>query len=85
MSLLNNNWPFGRLWWDEIVSAVVKRLEPHNQALLHPHQDRVLTIRENASYRYFQIAINFGALSKRGTYKLEMQLLFLLLLLSDTH
>ncbi|KAK2396592.1 putative DNA (cytosine-5)-methyltransferase CMT1 [Trifolium repens] len=53
MSLLNNNWPFGRLWWDEIVSAVVKRLEPHNQALLHPHQDRVLTIRENARLQGF--------------------------------
>ncbi|RZC93599.1 hypothetical protein C5167_007641 [Papaver somniferum] len=24
-------WPFGRLWWDEIVSTVVRRAKPHNQ------------------------------------------------------
>ncbi|XP_016513164.1 DNA (cytosine-5)-methyltransferase CMT3-like isoform X3 [Nicotiana tabacum] len=40
--------PFGRLWWDEIVPTVVTRAEPHNQVILHPEQDRVLTIRENA-------------------------------------
>ncbi|WJX61239.1 Alpha-1,3-mannosyltransferase cmt1 [Trifolium repens] len=45
--------PFGRLWWDEIVSTVVTRPEPHNQALLHPLQDRVLTIRENARLQGF--------------------------------
>ncbi|KAI3876829.1 hypothetical protein MKX03_037908 [Papaver bracteatum] len=26
--------PFGRIWWDEIVSTVVTRAEPHNQYLL---------------------------------------------------
>ncbi|KAK9935518.1 hypothetical protein M0R45_022619 [Rubus argutus] len=45
--------PFGRLWWDEIVSTVVTRAEPHNQVILHPLQDRVLTIRENARLQGF--------------------------------
>ncbi|KAG5123680.1 hypothetical protein JHK82_030417 [Glycine max] len=45
--------PFGRLWWDEIVSTVVTRAEPHNQAILHPTQNRVLTIRENARLQGF--------------------------------
>ncbi|XP_057448958.1 putative DNA (cytosine-5)-methyltransferase CMT1 [Lotus japonicus] len=45
--------PFGRLWWDEIVPTVVTRAEPHNQAILHPTQDRVLTIRENARLQGF--------------------------------
>ncbi|KAM5548199.1 DNA (cytosine-5)-methyltransferase CMT3-like [Rosa sericea] len=45
--------PFGRLWWDEIVSTVVTRAEPHNQAILHPQQDRVLTVRENARLQGF--------------------------------
>jgi len=29
-----NNRPFGRLWWDEIVSTVVTRAEPHNQVII---------------------------------------------------
>ncbi|KAF7809603.1 putative DNA (cytosine-5)-methyltransferase CMT1 [Senna tora] len=45
--------PFGRLWWDEIVPTVVGRAEPHNQIILHPAQDRVLTIRENARLQGF--------------------------------
>ncbi|KAJ8420644.1 LOW QUALITY PROTEIN: hypothetical protein Cgig2_031998 [Carnegiea gigantea] len=45
--------PFGRLWWDETVPTVVTRAEPHNQVLLHPMQDRVLTIRENARLQGF--------------------------------
>jgi DNA (cytosine-5)-methyltransferase 1 len=45
--------PFGRLWWDETVPTVVTRAEPHNQAILHPSQDRVLTIRENARLQGF--------------------------------
>ncbi|XP_050375342.1 DNA (cytosine-5)-methyltransferase CMT3-like [Argentina anserina] len=45
--------PFGRLWWDEIVSTVVTRAEPHNHIILHPEQDRVLTIRENARLQGF--------------------------------
>ncbi|CAI9761350.1 unnamed protein product [Fraxinus pennsylvanica] len=45
--------PFGRLWWDETVPTVVTRPEPHNQTILHPLQDRVLTIRENARLQGF--------------------------------
>lgn len=45
--------PFGRLWWDETVPTVVTRAEPHNQVILHPLQDRVLTIRENARLQGF--------------------------------
>lgn len=45
--------PFGRLWWGEIVSTVVTRAEPHNQIILHPEQDRVLSIRENARLQGF--------------------------------
>ncbi|ONK81232.1 uncharacterized protein A4U43_C01F26800 [Asparagus officinalis] len=45
--------PFGRLWWDETIATVVTRAEPHNQAVLHPVQDRVLTVRENARFQGF--------------------------------
>ncbi|XP_047056825.1 DNA (cytosine-5)-methyltransferase CMT1-like [Lolium rigidum] len=45
--------PFGRLWWDETVATVVTRAEPHNQIVLHPTQNRVLTIRENARLQGF--------------------------------
>lgn len=45
--------PFGRLWWDETVPTVVGRAEPHNQVILHPVQDRVLTIRENSRLQGF--------------------------------
>ncbi|VVA90960.1 unnamed protein product [Arabis nemorensis] len=45
--------PFGRLWWDEIVYTVVTRAEPHNQTVIHPLQDRVLTVRENARLQGF--------------------------------
>ncbi|KDP44326.1 hypothetical protein JCGZ_19193 [Jatropha curcas] len=45
--------PFARLWWDETVPTVVTRAEPHNQAILHPVQDRVLSVRENARLQGF--------------------------------
>ncbi|WCJ34051.1 DNA (cytosine-5)-methyltransferase 1 [Euphorbia peplus] len=45
--------PFGRLWWDEVVPTVVTRAEPHNQVIIHPLQDRVLTVRENARLQGF--------------------------------
>ncbi|KAF6174081.1 hypothetical protein GIB67_020263 [Kingdonia uniflora] len=45
--------PFRRLWWDETVPTVVTRAQPHNRAILHPTQDRVLTIRENARLQGF--------------------------------
>ncbi|KAG6417187.1 hypothetical protein SASPL_119338 [Salvia splendens] len=55
MSFVNgsSSKPFGRLWWDETVPTVVTRAEPHNQAILHPDQDRVLSIRENARLQGF--------------------------------
>ncbi|CAJ1951655.1 unnamed protein product [Sphenostylis stenocarpa] len=55
MSFVNgtSSKPFGRLWWDETVPTVVTRAEPHSQAILHPEQDRVLTIRENARLQGF--------------------------------
>ncbi|KAL1544610.1 DNA (cytosine-5-)-methyltransferase [Salvia divinorum] len=55
MSFVNgsSSKPFGRLWWDETVPTVVTRAEPHNQAILHPNQDRVLSIRENARLQGF--------------------------------
>ncbi|GJP32550.1 hypothetical protein CLOM_g17176 [Closterium sp. NIES-68] len=45
--------PFARLWWNDTVPTVVTRPEPHNQKILHPEQDRVLTIRENARLQGF--------------------------------
>ncbi|PIA25043.1 hypothetical protein AQUCO_13300030v1 [Aquilegia coerulea] len=45
--------PFGRLWWDETVSTVVTRAQPHNRVITHPEQDRVLTVRENARIQGF--------------------------------
>nr|XP_043607469.1 DNA (cytosine-5)-methyltransferase 1-like isoform X2 [Erigeron canadensis] len=45
--------PFGRLGMDDIIKTVVGRAEPHNQVLLHPNQDRVLTVRENARLQGF--------------------------------
>ncbi|KAF5194067.1 DNA (cytosine-5)-methyltransferase [Thalictrum thalictroides] len=45
--------PFGRLWWDENISTVLTRIEPHNHAHLHPEQDRVLTVREVARLQGF--------------------------------
>ncbi|CAI5978702.1 unnamed protein product [Closterium sp. NIES-64] len=45
--------PFARLWWNDTVPTVVTRPEPHNQKILHPEQDRVLTVRENARLQGF--------------------------------
>ncbi|KAK1309987.1 DNA (cytosine-5)-methyltransferase 1 [Acorus calamus] len=52
--------PFGRLWWDETVPTVVTRPEPHNQIILHPVQDRVLTVRENARLQGFPDCYKFA-------------------------
>ncbi|KAH9750201.1 DNA methyl transferase2 [Citrus sinensis] len=58
--------PFGRLWWDEIVNTVVTRAQPHNRILLHPSQDRVLTIRENARLQGFPDCYRlFGPVKER--------------------
>ncbi|PIA29804.1 hypothetical protein AQUCO_05800108v1 [Aquilegia coerulea] len=60
--------PFGRLWWDETVPTVVTRAEPHNQVIMHPEQDRVLTVRENARLQgfpdYYKL---FGDIKERYT------------------
>ncbi|XVE94179.1 hypothetical protein REPUB_Repub01dG0259600 [Reevesia pubescens] len=58
--------PFGRLWMDEIVNTVVTRAEPHNQVVIHPSQDRVLTIRENARLQGFPDCYKlFGKIKER--------------------
>ncbi|XP_039006610.1 putative DNA (cytosine-5)-methyltransferase CMT1 [Hibiscus syriacus] len=58
--------PFGRLWLDEIVNTVVTRAEPHNQTVIHPSQDRVLTIRENARLQGFPDRYKlFGTIKER--------------------
>ncbi|KAG1338412.1 hypothetical protein COCNU_04G007180 [Cocos nucifera] len=45
--------PFGRLWWDEIVPTVLTIPDAHSQVILHPEQDRVLTVRECARLQGF--------------------------------
>uniref|UniRef100_A0A5B6YUM1 DNA (cytosine-5-)-methyltransferase n=1 Tax=Davidia involucrata TaxID=16924 RepID=A0A5B6YUM1_DAVIN len=45
--------PFARLWWDETVATVLCRPDPHSQVILHPEQDRVLTVRECARLQGF--------------------------------
>ena len=39
---------YGRMGLNGVQSTVVGRAEPHNLRVVHPHQDRVVTIRENA-------------------------------------
>ncbi|VFQ89170.1 unnamed protein product [Cuscuta campestris] len=65
----NSTKPFKRLWWDETVPTVVTRAEPHNQAICHPVQDRVLTVRENARLQAFLITKSFVAPSKTSLSK----------------
>ncbi|KAL5794681.1 hypothetical protein ACOSP7_003275 [Xanthoceras sorbifolium] len=45
--------PFARLWWDETVPTIVTFPGLHSMAVLHPEQDRVLTIRECARLQGF--------------------------------
>ncbi|KAL0040722.1 hypothetical protein WJX79_003028 [Trebouxia sp. C0005] len=44
---------YGRLWYDEMRCTVIGRAAPHNIAMLHPDQDRVMSIRENARMQGF--------------------------------
>ncbi|KAL6555477.1 Alpha-1,3-mannosyltransferase cmt1 [Orobanche gracilis] len=58
--------PFGRLGMDDIVATVVTRAEPHNQVVLHPNQDRVLSVRENARLQGFPDCYKlFGPIKER--------------------
>ncbi|KAK7386807.1 hypothetical protein VNO78_27143 [Psophocarpus tetragonolobus] len=45
--------PFGRLWWDENLPTALTFPSCHNQVVLHPEQDRVLTVREFARLQGF--------------------------------
>ncbi|XP_062179243.1 DNA (cytosine-5)-methyltransferase CMT2-like isoform X2 [Phragmites australis] len=56
--------PYGRLWWDEVVGTVLTCPNVHMQALIHPAQDRLLTIRESARLQGFPDSFRF-----RGTVK----------------
>jgi DNA (cytosine-5)-methyltransferase 1 len=53
MSSCNRQSCYGRVWFDEVQPTVVTRAEPHNLRLLHPTQNRVLSIRENARCQGF--------------------------------
>ncbi|KAI3690218.1 hypothetical protein L2E82_48194 [Cichorium intybus] len=45
--------PFARLWWDENVPTVVTFPSLHSHAVIHPEQDRVITVRECARLQGF--------------------------------
>ncbi|PIN03639.1 DNA (cytosine-5-)-methyltransferase [Handroanthus impetiginosus] len=58
--------PFGRLWWDETVPTVFCFPDPHMRAILHPEQDRLLTLRECARLQGFHDHYKFcGKLKER--------------------
>ncbi|XP_020242054.1 DNA (cytosine-5)-methyltransferase CMT2-like [Asparagus officinalis] len=58
--------PFSRLWWDEIVPTVLTVPDSHSQTILHPEQDRVLTIREAARAQGFPDHYHFyGTVKQR--------------------
>lgn len=44
---------FGRIQPEDVQPTVVGRAEPHNLKVVHPKQDRVLTVRENARCQGF--------------------------------
>ncbi|KAL5550863.1 hypothetical protein UlMin_001039 [Ulmus minor] len=58
--------PFGRLWWDETVPTVLTFPSCHNQCILHPEQDRILTVREYARLQGFPDYYRFcGSIKNR--------------------
>ncbi|CAB4279034.1 unnamed protein product [Prunus armeniaca] len=75
--------PFARLWWDETVPTVLTFPTCHSQAILHPEQDRILTLRECARLQGFPDYYRFCGTVKESAHilsneldivKLEMQL-----------
>ncbi|XP_021762072.1 DNA (cytosine-5)-methyltransferase CMT2-like isoform X1 [Chenopodium quinoa] len=60
--------PFGRLWWDETVPTVLTKPDLHSQIILHPDQDRVLTIRECARLQGFPDFFRFYGTVKDRLY-----------------
>lgn len=58
--------PFARLWWDETVPTLLTTPDPHCQVILHPNQNRVLTIREYARLQGFPDYYRFcGSVKER--------------------
>ncbi|XP_027180268.1 DNA (cytosine-5)-methyltransferase CMT2-like [Coffea eugenioides] len=58
--------PFARLWWDETVPTVLTFPHHRSQAILHPEQDRVLTVRECARLQGFPDFYRFcGTIKER--------------------
>lgn len=45
--------PFARLWWDETVPTVITTPNCHSLAVLHPQQNRIISIRESARLQGF--------------------------------
>ncbi|KAI3861346.1 hypothetical protein MKX03_021636 [Papaver bracteatum] len=45
--------PFARLWWDETVPTVITTPNCHSLAVLHPEQNRIISIRESARLQGF--------------------------------
>ncbi|KAL0324137.1 UNVERIFIED_CONTAM: DNA (cytosine-5)-methyltransferase CMT2 [Sesamum calycinum] len=61
-----SKYPYARLWWDETVSTVVTFPHVRSQAILHPEQDRLLTIREYARLQGFPDFYRFcGTIKER--------------------
>ncbi|XP_073055558.1 DNA (cytosine-5)-methyltransferase 1-like [Primulina eburnea] len=58
--------PYARLWWDETVSTIVTFPYVRCMAILHPEQDRVLTLRECARLQGFPDFYKFcGTIKER--------------------
>ncbi|XP_022638588.1 DNA (cytosine-5)-methyltransferase CMT2 isoform X3 [Vigna radiata var. radiata] len=57
--------PYARLWWDENLPTALTFPSCHNQVVLHPEQDRVLTIREYARLQGFPDYYKFHGSVKR--------------------
>ncbi|EPS64010.1 cytosine-specific methyltransferase, partial [Genlisea aurea] len=56
--------PYRRLWWDETVSTVLTMPSIVRQAMLHPEQDRILSIRECARLQGFPDFYKFSGTIK---------------------